>query len=149
MEEAVLATHISEDLAIRRGFLVLQESFSEDYLLHHLDPVEGEYIADIMIVYDCCARSRVPHSPVLLRLENYDLVLLCSASFDLRAWKGAVPNHIPLRNNIEVDCCWAWISDKSVRYMAGETISSITIEGTAENLSIVIIGQESTCSFRM
>ena len=71
MEEAVLATHISEDLAIRRGFLVLQESFSEDYLLHHLDPVEGEYIADIMIVYDCCARSRVTHSPVLLRLENY------------------------------------------------------------------------------
>lgn len=125
----------------REGFLVLEESFVRNYDSKHPISLKGEFIVGIMIVVDCQYGNRVPHSPILLRLENHDVVFAGFDGITPLAWIGAVCNQVPVCVRLEEKPCYphclAWSRDRSATAIVGHELCSLTAEATPSNRIII------------
>lgn len=71
------------------GSLVLRESFQAN-CSRALDGVQGQYLADTMTAWDCLSNRKMENAPLLLRFEDFDVVISAYSEGRLAFWQGSV-----------------------------------------------------------
>lgn len=71
------------------GSLVLRESFQAN-CSRALDGVQGQYLADTLTAWDCLSNRKMENAPLLLRFEDFDVVISADSEGCLAFWQGSV-----------------------------------------------------------
>lgn len=57
----------------------------------------GQYVADVLVVWDCYSKRRMEHTPLLLRFEDFDFLIAADRAGNLSFLQGAVDTSAQIR----------------------------------------------------
>ena len=116
--------------------------------LTNIKALEGQYLAEVLEVWECYDNFPLHNSPILLRFEEIDLLVVSDDTGKLSLWLGAIDTEQCLDDfqtqpeNGEIDqpeYCLFWMSHPELQELVGQQAYSIT---RTENEEIQIVFDE-------
>ena len=116
--------------------------------LTNIKALEGQYLAEVLEVWECYDDFPLHNSPILLRFEEIDLLVVSDDTGKLSLWLGAIDTEQCLDDfqtqpeNEDIDQpehCLYWMSHPELQELVGQQAYSIT---RTENEEIQIVFDE-------
>ena len=114
---------------------------------NHIDELRGlagQYLADAFIVWDYYRDEALPHTPLLLRFEEYDVIVLAESTGELSFWKGGSNTQNDLQESLvslppkikRAEICLGWTGTPSLTKAIGQQVQAVRITNKREKVLI-------------